>query len=90
MTRLLGRRRLETRTAKDSDTFMRGKRQRYTRKPVAAIRLSTFSMRLDRFPCMSFVRALAKLGTTRSAVPVPSPHFVNRSVQTGGTHVPRV
>ncbi len=38
MTRLLGRRRLETRTAKDdSDTFMRGKR-RYTRKTVAAIR----------------------------------------------------
>ncbi len=34
MTRLLGRRRLETRTAKDdTDTFMRGKRQRYTRKP---------------------------------------------------------
>ncbi len=26
----------------------------------------TFSMRLDRFPCMSFVRALAELSTTRS------------------------
>ena len=76
MTRLLGRRRLENRTAKDdSDTFMRGKRQSYTRKTVAAIRLSTFSMRLDRLPCMSFVRALAKLGTTRSAVPVPSRIF---------------
>ena len=69
MTRLQGRRRLETRTAKDdTDTFMRGERQRYTRKTVAAIRLSTFSIRFDRFPCLSLVCALAELNNTRSAM----------------------
>ncbi len=55
--------------------------------PVAAIRLSTVSMRLDRFPCMPFVRALAELSTYALGCCVPSPYFtegqVARTYRTG-------
>jgi hypothetical protein len=43
----------------------------YCVTPAKPLRQSvgTFPMRLDRFPCMSFVCALAELSTTRSAMP---------------------